>query len=320
MRSILRQCAFILALGVILSGATVTIQAQDLVSDALAWLPSQTVALEYSDPSALRSLPGYASLRAHYLGRNLRALESSLGKLGIQESDIDQMVLGWQIDAGSKMRYEGVATGQFDAASLRRNAAAARIAPHTVQGFPAYCFPQDPNLTCVTVLDNTLGVFGPLPYLEAMLKARAGNGPSIASNARFARLVRDATSDNPIWGVALGPAVSKWFKGWMPGEKNLQMDWASAFKDVQAISYHIGVGDRVNLNVKLDCASIGAAAQVSQLLDGLKLFQQIAWQTSNPHQPNPFQSLDVEAQNRQVSFHLRADYATLEHVGPLGQP
>lgn len=315
---LIRRAAFFLMLGVFLTGAPPALHAQTILTDALSWFPQQTVALEYSHPSTLRSLPNYASLRSHYLGKNLRTLESSLAELGINENDVDEMVLGWQIDSGKKMRYEGVATGQFSADSVARQAAIAKMAPHPVEGFQAYCFPQDPNLTCIAVVDGSLGVFGPLPYLEGMLKARTGDGPSIASNDQFTKFVRDAQSDAPIWGVALGPAVSKWFKAWMPGEKNLQMDWAAAFKDVRAISYDIKAGDNVNLNVKLDCASLQAASSVRQLLEGMKLVQQIAWQSSNPGQANPFQNVTVEAENRQVSFKLTAAYAALERAGPLG--
>lgn len=295
-------------------------KAQDLLSDALSWLPPQTVALEYSHPSVLRSLPAYSSLRTRYLGKNLRALEVSLQKLGIHDTDIDEMVLGWQTGVGSAMTYEGLATGQFDASTIRHSAEASKMAPRSVDGAAVYCFPQDPNHTCVTVVDATLGVFGPLPFLQQMLKARAGNGPSIASNTQFTQYAREAQTQDPIWGIAMGSAVSKWFKAWMPGEKNLQMDWANAFKDVQAISYTIAAADNVNLNVKLDCATLQAASQMRQLLEGLKLFQQIAWRSANPNQPNPFQNLEVDARDRQVSFKLTADYTALEHTGPLGKP
>ncbi|MGH9407587.1 MAG: hypothetical protein ACRD3D_17340, partial [Terriglobia bacterium] len=288
--------------------------------DALSWFPPQTVALEYSNPAALRALPDYASLRSHYLGKNLRALEASLEKLGIGENDISKMVLGWQIAAGNEMRYEGLAAGEFDAATVHRNAAAAKLAPRKIRGSDVYCFAKDPNSTCVTVVDSTLGVFGPLPYLDAMLKARAGSGQSISANAAFAQLVRSTESSDPVWGVALGPAVSKWFKAWMPGEKNLQMDWAAAFKDVQSIAYTVGAGSEVTLNVKLNCSSPNAASQVRNLLEGMKLVQQIAWKASKPNQANPFENVQVQAESQQVSLQLTANYAALESVGPLGQP
>jgi hypothetical protein len=311
-----------LAVGVMLIviGVTRPLEAQDLLSESLSWFPPQTIALEYSNPSTLRNLPNYESLRAHYLGRNLKTLEASLTKLGIHESDIDEMTLGWEAASGQTMQYEGLATGRFDVASTDRHAASAGIVGHPVEGFKAYCLPSDPNSSCIIILDSSLGMFGPLPILQGMLRARQGQGLTIGSNVQFTDLVHSAQSDAPIWGVALGQAVAKWFKAWMPGEKNFQMDWSTAFKDVNALSYRIEAGDNVQLHVKLNCTSEQGASSVRQLLEGLKLIQQLAWHTMNPNQPNPFQNIEVEAANRQVSLNMTADYAALEHVGPLGKP
>jgi hypothetical protein len=221
------------------------------------------------------------------------------------------------------MRYEGIASGQFDGNSVSAQAAASAIAPHAVDGVSAYCFSSDPNQTCIAVVSSSTGVFGPLAYLDAMLKARGGSGTGIASNQQFTERAHNAQSEAsgaPIWGVDVGPAVAKWFTAWMPGENNLQMDWKSAFKDVQDVSYHIEVSESVSLNVKLDCVSQQAASSVTQLLEGLKLVQQMAWNSSKPGQPNPFQNIQVEADNQQVTLQLTADYSALESVGPLGQP
>lgn len=316
--NVLRKAVLIAAVALVAGAVPRSLRAQTVLADALAWLPQRTVALEYSRVSTLRTLPDYSTLRARFLGKNLRALESSLAALGIQETDIDQMVLGWQIDARNTMRYEGVASGDFSAASVQSRAAAAKIASRPIRGIPVYCFPQDPNRTCVAVLDGSLGVFGPLPYLEFMLKARAGEALGLASDGGFAGYVQNAQSDAPIWGVATGAAVSKWFKAWMPGEKNLQMDWTAAFKDVSAISYTIEAADNVHLNVTLDCDSLQAASSMRQLLEGMKLVQQLAWKSANPGQRNPFENVTVSADNREVSFKLVADYAALNRPGALG--
>lgn len=315
---VLRKAGLVGAVALLICGPARSLRAQTVLGDALAWLPQRTVALEFSSVSTLRTLPDYSTLRTRFLGKNLRALESSLAALGIQETDIDQMVLGWQIDAGNTMRYEGVASGDFGAEGVERRAAASKIVPRAVGGIPVYCFPKDPNRTCVAVLDQSLGVFGPLPSLELMLKARASGALGLASDRGFASYVQNAESDAPIWGVATGPAVSKWFKAWMPGEKNLQMDWAAAFKDVRAISYTIEAADNVHLNVKLDCDSLQAASSMRQLLEGMKLVQQLAWKSANPGQPNPFENVTVSADNREVSFKLTADYAALNRPGALG--
>lgn len=296
------------------------LSAQSLADDAVSWFPSQTTALEFSDLSLLRALPDYTSLRARFLGRNLRTLEASLSSLGIHESDIDAIVLGWQSLPKRHARYEGLAEGRFDAASLDRQAATSGIASQAADGHKVYCLPSDPNLTCVSVLNSTLGVFGPLPVLEGMLKARDGDGLGLASNSQFAELVRSAQSSDPIWGAALGVAVSQWFQTWMPAQKNFQMDWASAFKGVTSLTYHASAADKAQLSVVLNCASVQSASSVRQLLEGLKLVQQLAWHASNPSQPDPFQGLEVQAANQKVFFNLTADYAALERTGPLGQP
>ncbi len=316
---IVRRAALMLIALSVLSAAPL-LRAQDLVDNALVWLPPGTIALEYSRLSALRGLPQYSSLRTHYLGRNLRILQQSLSKLGIQESDIDEMVLGWQSLSQKKwMRYEGLASGRFDAAQLDRSATASGLKAQKVDGHNAYCIPSDPNSTCVVVLSDSLGIFAPMPMLEVMLKAR-DDPPASPANPELERIAQSARSSAPIWGVALGGGVSNWFKAWMPGEKNLQMDWAAAFKDVRALSYTVQARDEVHLNIKLDCDSTRAASSVRQLLEGLKLVQQLAWHTENPSQPNPFQDIEVASADRQVSFRLTADYTALESVGPLGKP
>ncbi|MGH9359010.1 MAG: hypothetical protein ACRD22_04860 [Terriglobia bacterium] len=299
---------------------TVPLSAQDLVSDAISWFPSQMTALEFSNLSSLRTLPDYQSLRARYLGRNLRTLEASLSRLGIEEDDIDTMVLGWQSIPKHSTQYEGLAEGRFDAASLDRRAAASGLAAQALDGHKTYCLPPDPNSTCVSVLSSTLGAFGPLSVLEGILKARDGDGLGIASNRQFSQLVRSAQSSDPIWGAALGVAVSQWFQTWIPAQKNFQMNWASAFNGVNSLIYHVRAADNVQLSVVLNCTTVQSASSVRQLLEGLKLVQQLAWHASNPTQPDPFQDLEVQAANQKVSFRLTADYAALEQAGPLGQP
>jgi hypothetical protein len=308
-----------IALGIVLLAGG-TAHSQDIVGDALAWMPPGTVSLEYSNPATLRGLPNYQSLRARYLGKDLQGLESALAKLGIHETDIQELVLGWQTTPGKGFRYEGIATGALDPQAIARSASASGINASNVDGNKVYCFSANAGSTCVAVVEGSIGLFGPLTGIQRMLKARKGEVSGVSSNTQFAQLVEDAKSDAPIWGVALGQAVSKWFQVWLPGQKDMQMNWVSAFHDVRSLSYEIEAGSTVNLNVKLDCLSSQAASSLRQLMQGLKLIQQMAWQSANPSQPNPFQNLEIDAVTDEVSFKLSADYAALEHVGSLGGP
>ena len=286
-------------------------RAQDIVREALASFPPQTIRLEYSRPAKLRELPDYQSLRTRYAGEGLRSLETSLSKLGIEEQSIDELVLGWQV-GGTGMTLEGLAAGHFNPGDMARRAAVQNLAPTPVSDFKAYCFGEEPTSTCVVAFDQTRGAFGPLNALTALVDARQGTGPSVSSDSRFTALVNDAHSDAPIWGAAIGQAVADWFKGWMPGQQEVELDWSKAFQAVESLSYSVETADKARLNMKLDCTTVQGAANLRQILNGLKMFQQLAWQNKNPGRANPFESLAIDARDRDVLLTLTTAYTALE--------
>ncbi len=313
----LSMCFAVLALAVlVLPRAT---QAQDLAKESLGSFPPQTIRLEYSRPAKLRALPNYASLRQRYVGPRLRTLEESFSQLGVGESDIDELVLGWQPGTGS-MRLEGLVVGRFTAKAIADRAAAQGIPPTPVGELPAYCLGSEGASTCLVVLRDSLGVFGAQDTVAAMLEAREGRTTSLASEERFTELMREAQAEAPIWGVAVGEAVPDWFRAWMPAQGNLQMDWAKAFQSVEALVYSVDTADRVRLDVKMDCATSQAAESTRQVFEGLKLFQQLAWQNLNPNRPNPFETVEISSSDRRVTLKMTTSYADLEGPGAPGGP
>lgn len=289
--------------------------AQDLVKDALRSFPPDTIRLEYSNPRKLRTLPNYQSLRQRYAGPRLQKLVDSLGQIGIREDDVDEIVLGFRTGSAEADLY-GLANGRFDARTLSERASAQGIPPSTIAGQQAYCVGASVGSPCVATLSGSRGAFGTLTLLTSLLEARAGQSPGLASNEQFARLVSDAPTSSSIWGVALGPAVADWFKGWMPGQGNIQMDWGSVFQSVDALTYGVDAGQQVSIQLKLSCRSSDAASSLRQVLEGLKLAQQLAWQSTNPGRSNPYQGMQVELKGSQVLVGLTAEYAALEGVGP----
>ena len=288
-----------------------SVRAQDIVKEALASFPPQTIRLEYSRPAKLRELPDYQSLRTRYAGENLRSLEASLSKLGIEEQDIDELVLGWQA-SGTGMTLEGLAGGHFNPADMARRAGVQKLTPVPVSDFKAYCFGEEPTATCVVALDQARGAFGPPSALTALVNARQGMGPNIGSDSRFTAIVNEAHSEAPIWGAAIGQAVADWFKGWMPGQQEVQLDWSKAFQTVESLSYSVETTDKARLNMKLDCTTAQDAANLRQIFNGLKMFQRLAWQNKNPGRPNPFESLVIDAKDRDVLLTLTTAYTALE--------
>ena len=285
--------------------------AQDLVKEALSGFPTQTIRLEFSSPAKLRGLPNYASLRTRYVGPRLRKLVDELGQLGIREEDISGLVLGWQ-PGSAEMGLYGFATGRFSAQAITQSAEQRNMAATPVAGKQAYCLEAGLAGTCVVVLQDSLGAFGSLTVLTSMLEARQGQAPSLSSDNRFPSLVAGANKDAPIWGVAVGSAVADWFRGWMPNQGNIKMDWSKVFGDVNSLTYSVAAGDNVTLGLKMDCKSSESAASLRQVLEGLKLVQQIAWDSQNPGKPNPYQAMNVGQESNQVSLKLTTGYSELE--------
>jgi len=285
--------------------------AQDLVKEALNGFPTRTVRLEFSNPAKLRALPNYSSLRQRYIGPKLRKLVDELGQLGIRETDISGLVIGWQ-PGGAEVALYGFATGNFSAQAIAESAQERNMAPNTIAGKQAYCLEAGIAGTCVVVLQDSVGAFGSLTALTSMLEARSGQSPAVGSDSRMAGLVDHADKDAPIWGVAVGPAISDWFRGWMPNQGSLKLDWQKVFADVNSLTYSVAAADNVTLGLKMDCKSSESAAGLRQVFDGLKLVQQMAWETQNPGRPNPFQAMNVGLQGDQVSMSLTTGYSELE--------
>ena len=291
----------------------------NLADEALASFPPQTIRVEYSSPARLRALPNYESLRQRYLGAALAKLEVSLTQLGVTEGDVDELILGWRPSSAGMDLY-GFGTGRFNTATIAARAKERNLEPENLSGHTIYCLEAGLSASCVAILDKSLGAFGTLGTLSSLLDARGGSAVALNTSSRFVTLMKSARTAAPIWGVALGPAASDWFKGWMPGQGNIQLDWSRVFQGVEGMSYSVDAGDKVALDLKMDCTSSEAASGLRQVLEGLKLAQQLAWQTQNPNQPNPFESVGVESSDRQVALKLTTGYASLQAMGAVGAP
>jgi hypothetical protein len=313
----LSMCFAVLLLAVLMPPRAT--QAQELVRESLASFPPETIRLEYSSPAKLRTLPNYATLRVRYVGPRLRTLEESFSQLGVGEGEIDEMVLGWQPGTGT-MKLEGLVAGRFTAKAIADRAAARGVSPTPVGELPAYCLESEGVSSCLVVLRDSLGIFGAQDVLAAMLEAREGRAASLASDERFVKLTGEAQAGAPVWGVAVREAVPDWFKAWMPAQGNLQMDWGKAFQSVEALVYSVDTADQVRLDVKMDCATSQAAQSTRQVFEGLKLFQQLAWQNLNPNRPNPFETLEITSSDRRVLLKMITSYADLEGPGAPGGP
>ena len=98
----------------------------------------------------------------------------------------------------------------------------------------------------------------------------------------------------------------------MPNQGNVSLDWGKVFGDVNSLTYSVEAADNVTLGLKMDCKSSDSAKSLRQVFDGLKLVQQMAWESQNPGKPNPYKAMDVSMEGNSVSLNLTTGYAELE--------
>jgi len=304
---------------IVLAGVPQKGVGQDFVTTAMSGLPTQTLRVEFSSPSKLRKLSNYQSLRGKFLGPRLQQLEATLDQIGIREDDIDDLMIGWK-PGDKEMDLYGYASGHFDKTQVSNRAAAESLTPTPISGQEAYCLSAGVAGTCVVILENSLGAFGPLSSLTAVLDAHAGQTPNLNSDQRFTSLLGDINKDAPIWGIALGGAVADWFGGWLSTQNNLKLDWGQVFQKVESLTYTINAADSVNLDLKLNCTTPTDAATLRQVLDGLKMAQQLAWEAQNPGHPNPYTAMNVDVHDRQIGLQITMAYSELTLASGVGSP
>jgi len=286
-------------------------RAQQIVQDALAILPADAVRFEYSSPAKLRSLPKYSQLRDQYLGRELKVLETSLAQLGVREADVAEVVLSWEPAEVGMARMDGIASGHFDAQALADHARENGIKATPVGNMAAYCLGSDSGPICVMAIKSSEGAFGTLQVLKKMAAVESGQAPALGTNPQFVKLVDAGRVDAPIWGVSIGPAVGDWFQGWMPEQNRGQLNWNQTFQSVEGLTYNVNPSIKINVAANFECNSEAAAANLLQLLQGLKAFEQLAWQSQFPNRQNPYAGLQMESSSRRIHVALTTDYDDL---------
>jgi hypothetical protein len=306
-----------LMVAVVVAGTVQKSAGQDFVSTALAGFPTTTLRVEYSSPSKLRKLPNYQNLRQRFVGPRLQQLVGSLAELGIKEDDIDDLMIGWKPGDNQYDLY-GFASGHFDKAQVANHAAAQNLTPTPISGQTAYCLQAGVTGTCIVILENSLGAFGPLGALTTVLDAHSGQAPGLSTDQRFSTLVSSINKDSAIWGVALGSAVSDWFAGWLAAQNNLKLDWSKVFEKVESLTYSIDAADKINMDLKLNCTTADDANTLRTVMEGVKMAQQLSWQAQNPSRANPYQAMNVSVSGSQIAMQIAMAYSDLQLASGVG--
>jgi hypothetical protein len=86
------------------------------------------------------------------------------------------------------------------------------------------------------------------------------------------------------------------------------------------MTYAIDATDKVNLDLKLNCQTPEDAATLRQVLDGLKVAQQLSWAQQNPGHPNPYTSMNVDVHHRRIGLQVVMAYSELTLASGVGAP
>lgn len=290
--------------GMVLFLAPMVLSAQDLVEDALADFPPQTLRIEYSSLARIRKIPGYQHLLKRYSDRHLQDLESSLAGLGLNQDDMDELAVGWGPKTEGREVY-GLASGRFKPAVVIQGAAA-KGSIEQIDGKAAVCS-LGPEVACWIFLNGSRVAFGTRSGLKAMMEAPTGSVASLGSDLHYRKLMPESKADKTIWGVVIGAGVADWFQNWTANQKDMQTDWARTLQGADSLTYNVVSADKVYLTLVLGCATPETANHLQQLFESYKFMQQLAWQNRHHDQPNPLEGMEIGVNGLQTVLKITAD-------------
>lgn len=317
-----RRLAFGLTLIVLVFAGEV--RAQELSNEIIVSLPPDTVHVELIRLSKLRELSSYPGLRKQYTASRLADIEMSLSRLGIQDTDIDQILIAWQPVGDEPEQFDGpaappadvdkdggfaqnrwptlfggLAAGRFDLQSIAKSAAEKHIPSISFDESRAYCVSGE-TAACIVPFQESLGAFGSQRSLKQIVEAREGKGPNLVASPRLLKLVDHVPPEAAIWGVAIDSGIADWFSSWPLVQGDMQLNWQEVLKSVEALQYSLTLGDEIRLSLKLDCKDFQTATFLAQAFQGLRMVQAWMWQKQNPNQSNPLKSMDIQSSDNDI--------------------
>lgn len=312
-------------------------RAQELSNEIVVSLPPNTVHVELIRLSKLRALQSYPALRKQYTASRLADVEVSLSRLGIQDTDIDQILLAWQpvVEGSEKIDgpptppadvdkdggfaqnrwptlFGGLAAGRFDLQSIAKNAAEKHVPAISFDESRAYCVSGE-TAACIVPFHESLGAFGNQRSLKQIVEAREGKGPNLVASPRFLKLVDHVPPEAAVWGVAIDSGIVDWFSSWPLVQGDMQLDWQQVLKSVEALQYSLTLGEKIHLTLKLDCKDFQTAAFLAQGFRGLRVLQAWMWQKRNPNQSNPLENIDILSSDDEIVITLTTTEGTLRN-------
>jgi len=275
---LVQKATILLLLGASFLGA-------EIVSQAMLAFPAKTESIEYDNLYELRRLPNYNALRQRFAGKQLDDAKAALAKLGINESQVHEIVMGT-----SPAGFYGLVAGTFSGSQVVKSAEKNGIWPHVADDEKIFC-PK--GTSCVVFLEDSLAAFGPLEQLKIILETRLGVTPRLGSNAEVASLMSGTQSRFPVRGVVYGSQLNSVIADALQDGSGLHIDWSQFTSNISAFSYSVSMDSKAHVVARLLCKSPATAGVLRQMLGAVGGVQSVASKVGKDAASMPFQILEV---------------------------
>jgi hypothetical protein len=239
-------------------------QAQ-IISEALTSFPSRIDFIEYDNLAQLRVLPDYETLRQRFSGKPLEQAKAALSKLGIQEDQVDELVLGTTPGA-----LYGILAGTFSGELAARVAVKHHLLPLPVEDNQIYC---PGSGTCIAFLEDNIAAFGNPTQLQTMIETRLGLRERISANRALSDLMNSTQSRALVRAVALGNQIHSVVESALPDLSAVNLDWSALSSLVTMFAYSIDIDTKAHVTATLICTSAATTFFLRQMLTALSTVQ-----------------------------------------------
>lgn len=273
-----------------------TLDAQALGEAGLV-MPAQTQALEYENLAALRNLRDYAALRQQFAGMVLGNAQRAVADLGIQEGQVDEIVLG-----STPEDVYTLFAGNFSGSATANDALRKNISRVEVDGTTMLC-PRAGS--CVLFLEDSVAAVGTAKQLLMMLEARQGIRPSLASNRDLVDLITATDRRAPVRGAALDSQLNNVIANAFSGTAAKAIPWASYSTLIDKFSYSVRFDTKAHVTARVECKAGIQAALLRQMLGALSAAE-FAVKAAEDEANRPFENVRLSLSDRIVELKMDA--------------
>jgi hypothetical protein len=256
-----------------------------IIPEALQAFPTQTEVIEYENLASLRALPNYDSLQQQFCGKPLAQAKAALQKLGILESQVNEMVIGT-----SPGTVYGLLGGTFNGAQAAKAAIKKGLLPVRLENSQMFC----PGVgTCLLFFEDWIAGFGAPSQLKTMLQARQGVIANLSLNRILVQLMNNTANSAPVRGAASGGQLLSVLTKELSDKTGFAIDWPQFYSGISVFAYSVTLDSQMHVNVSLACKSTLVASLLTQTLTMLANVQSAAVKAGKDPANLPFQNLEV---------------------------